>query len=158
MRILGVDPGLNIAGFCLLDTKRLNITLKAYGVIKSNNKDSLPNRLKYLHEETDAIIQKFKPDVLAIEDAFFSKNVKSAMTLGHARGTIILTAAINHMPVHEYAPRKVKSSVCGNGAASKEQVSYMVSKILKLDRELKPYDISDAIAVGLCFINQEKHK
>ena len=158
MRVLGVDPGLTIAGFCLLDAKKQNISLKAYGVIKSNNKDSLPKRLKYLHEETHTIIQKFKPDVLAIEDAFFSKNVKSAMTLGHARGTIILTAAINNMVVHEYAPRKVKSSVCGNGAASKEQVSYMISKILKLDQELKPYDISDAIAVGLCFINQEKFK
>lgn len=158
MRVLGIDPGLNIAGFCLLDTKNQNVTLKAYGVIRSSNKDSLPKRLKYLHEEALTIIQKFKPDVLAIEDAFFSKNVKSAMTLGHARGTIILTAAINDMAVHEFAPRKVKSSVCGNGAASKEQVSYMVSKILKLDQKLKPYDISDAIAVGLCFINQEKFK
>jgi crossover junction endodeoxyribonuclease RuvC len=155
MRILGVDPGLNIAGFCFLDTQKKNTTLAAYGVIKSNNQFSLPKRLKYLHEETDKIIKKFEPDVLAIEDAFYSKNFKSAMTLGHARGTIILTAAMNNMIVREYAPRKVKSSVCGSGSASKKQVSYMVSKILKLDKELKPYDISDAIAVGLCFINQE---
>jgi crossover junction endodeoxyribonuclease RuvC len=158
MRILGVDPGLNVAGFCLLDKSNQKTTLKAYGTIKTNNKDSFPHRLKYLHEEIKSIMLKYKPDVLAIEDAFFSKNVKSAMTLGHARGIIILTAAISNMNVYEYAPRKVKSSVCGNGAASKEQVSYMVSKILKLDKELKPYDITDAIAVGLCFINQERFK
>ena len=102
------------------------------------------------------IIKKFKPDALAIEDAFFSKNVKSAMVLGHARGSIILAAALNNMTIHEYAPRKVKLSVCGSGAASKEQVSFMVMKILRLEKQLKPYDISDSIAVGLCFINQER--
>ena len=118
----------------------------------------MPQRLKYLFLEIKKIINDFKPDVLAIEDAFFSKNVKSAMVLGHARGAIILAAAINNMNVSEYAPRKVKLSVCGTGAASKEQVSYMVSKILNLKSELKPYDISDSIAVGLCYINQEKLK
>ena len=113
MIILGVDPGLTIAGFCLLETNGKKINLHAYGTIKSDTKDSMPNRLKYLFEEIDKIIR-------------------------------------------EYAPRKVKLSVCGSGAASKEQVSFMVMKILKLEKQLKPYDISDSIAVGLCFINQER--
>jgi crossover junction endodeoxyribonuclease RuvC len=158
MIILGVDPGLTTAGFCLLETNGYNTNLKAYGTIKSKTKDSMPNRLKYLFEEVNKIIKKFKPDALAIEDAFFSKNVKSAMVLGHARGSIILAAAINNMIIREYAPRKVKLSVCGSGAASKEQVSFMVMKILRLEKQLKPYDISDSIAVGLCFINQERFR
>ena len=158
MIILGVDPGLTIAGFCILENNGNSTNLIAYGSIKSNTKDLMPNRLKYLFEEINKIITKFKPDALAIEDAFFSKNVKSAMVLGHARGSIILAAAINNMIIREYAPRKVKLSVCGSGAASKEQVSFMVMKILGLEKQLKPYDISDSIAVGLCFINKEKFK
>ena len=158
MIILGVDPGLTIAGFCILEKNGNTTNLIAYGSIKPDTKDLMPNRLKYLFEEINKIITKFKPDALAIEDAFFSKNVKSAMVLGHARGSIILAAALNNMIIREYAPRKVKLSVCGSGAASKEQVSFMVMKILGLEKQLKPYDISDSIAVGLCFINKEKFR
>ncbi len=156
MRILGVDPGLGITGFSILDTKRNQTHLSAYGTIKPKTKDSLPKRLNYLFEEMNKILDQFSPDVMAIEDAFYSKNVKSAMTLGQARGSLILAAAQADIPVHEFAPRKVKMSVCGNGAASKEQVSYMVTQILKLKEPPKPLDVSDAMAVGLCYINQAK--
>jgi len=130
--------------------------LSAFGTIKPKPKDSLPKRLNYLFEEMNKILDQFSPDVMAIEDAFYSKNVKSAMTLGQARGSLILAAAQADIPVHEFAPRKVKMSVCGNGAATKEQVSYMVTQILKLKDPPKPLDVSDAIAVGLCYINQAK--
>jgi crossover junction endodeoxyribonuclease RuvC len=156
MRILGIDPGLGITGFSILDTKRNQTHLSAYGTIKPKSKDSLPKRLNYLFEEMNKILDQFSPDVMAIEDAFYSKNVKSAMTLGQARGSLILAAAQADIPVHEFAPRKVKMSVCGNGAASKEQVSYMVTQILKLKEPPKPLDVSDAMAVGLCYINQAK--
>ena len=156
MRVLGVDPGLGITGFSIMDTKRNQIHLSAYGTIKPKPKDSLPKRLNYLFEEMNKILDQFSPDVMAIEDAFYSKNVKSAMTLGQARGSLILAAAQADISVHEFAPRKVKMSVCGNGAASKEQVSYMVTQILKLKEPPKPLDVSDAMAVGLCFINQAK--
>ena len=156
MRVLGVDPGLGITGFSIMDTKRNQTHLSAYGTIKPNPKDSLPKRLNYLFEEMNKILDQFSPDVMAIEDAFYSKNVKSAMTLGQARGSLILAAAQADIPVHEFAPRKVKMSVCGNGAASKEQVSYMVTQILKLKEPPKPLDVSDAMAVGLCYINQAK--
>jgi crossover junction endodeoxyribonuclease RuvC len=156
MRILGVDPGLGITGFSIMDTKRNQTHLSAYGTIKPKPKDSLPKRLNYLFEEMNKILDQFSPDVMAIEDAFYSKNVKSAMTLGQARGSLILAAAQADIPVHEFAPRKVKMSVCGNGAASKEQVSYMVTQILKLKEPPKPLDVSDAMAVGLCYINQAK--
>jgi crossover junction endodeoxyribonuclease RuvC len=132
MRILGVDPGLGITGFSILDTKRNQTHLSAYGTIKPKAKDSLPKRLNYLFEEMNKILDQFLPDVMAIEDAFYSKNVKSAMTLGQARGSLIIAAAQADIPIYEFAPRKVKMSVCGNGAASKEQVSYMVTQILKL--------------------------
>ena len=156
MRILGVDPGLGITGFSIMDTKRNQTHLSAYGTIKPKPKDSLPKRLNYLFEEMNKILDQFSPDVMAIEDAFYSKNVKSAMTLGQARGSLILAAAQADISVHEFAPRKVKMSVCGNGAASKEQVSYMVTQILKLKEPPKPLDVSDAMAVGLCYINQAK--
>jgi len=156
MRVLGVDPGLGITGFSIMDTKRNQTHLSAYGTIKPKPKDSLPKRLNYLFEEMNKILDQFSPDVMAIEDAFYSKNVKSTMTLGQARGSLILAAAQADIPVHEFAPRKVKMSVCGNGAASKEQVSYMVTQILKLKEPPKPLDVSDAMAVGLCYINQAK--
>ena len=156
MRVLGVDPGLGITGFSIMDTKRNQTHLSAYGTIKPKPKDSLPKRLNYLFEEMNKILDQFSPDVMAIEDAFYSKNVKSAMTLGQARGSLILAAAQADISVHEFAPRKVKMSVCGNGAASKEQVSYMVTQIFKLKEPPKPLDVSDAMAVGLCYINQAK--
>ena len=156
MRVLGVDPGLGITGFSIMDTKRNQTHLSAYGTIKPKPKDSLPKRLNYLFEEMNKILDQFSPDVMAIEDAFYSKNVKSAMTLGQARGSLILAAAQADISVHEFAPRKVKMSVCGNGAASKAQVSYMVTQILKLKEPPKPLDVSDAMAVGLCYINQAK--
>ena len=157
MRILSIDPGLSVTGFGVLESvKTGQINLLAYGLIKPPIRDTLPRRLNFLFEETIKILDKFNPEALAIEDLFFSKNFKSAMALGQARGALILAAAQANLPVSEYAPRKVKMSVCGNGAASKEQVGYMVSKTLKLKSLPKSYDISDAIAVGICFFNQAK--
>ncbi|MAQ87444.1 MAG: crossover junction endodeoxyribonuclease RuvC [Candidatus Marinimicrobia bacterium] len=156
MRILGVDPGISITGFSIIESNRNQSSLSAYGTVKPNQKDSLPKRLNYLFEEMNKILDQFNPDILSVEDAFYSKNVKSAMVLGQARGAIILAAAQANIPIFEFAPRKVKMSVCGNGAASKEQVAYMVTKILKLKVQPKPLDVSDAMAVGLCYINQSK--
>ena len=156
MRILGVDPGISITGFSIIESNRNQSSLSAYGTVKPNQKDSLPKRLNYLFEEMNKILDQFNPDILSLEDAFYSKNIKSAMVLGQARGAIILAAAQANIPIFEFAPRKVKMSVCGNGAASKEQVAYMVTKILKLKVQPKPLDVSDAMAVGLCYINQSK--
>ena len=156
MRILGVDPGISITGFSIINSTKSRTALLAYGTIRPKQKDSLSKRLNYLFEEVNKILDQFSPDVLAIEDAFYSNNVKSAMILGQARGSIILAASQNDIPIYEFAPRKVKMSLCGNGAASKEQVSYMVTKILKLEEAPKPLDVSDAMAVGLCYINQSR--
>ena len=162
---LAISGNFNSYGVCLIFFVAFSYFILGYidDYIKVIKRDSrgVSAKTKLIWQIVTAvsiglIIKKFKPDVLAIEDAFFSTNVKSAMVLGHARGSIILAAALNNMTIHEYAPRKVKLSVCGSGAASKEQVSFMVMKILRLEKQLKPYDISDSIAVGLCFINQER--
>ena len=90
---------------------------------------------------------------MAIEDSFYSKNVKSAVTLGQSRSAMMLAGAKSAMDVYQFAPRKVKQSLCGNGSATKKQVQFMVSNILKLEKLPKPIDITDAMAVGICFIN-----
>ena len=156
MRVIGIDPGIGITGFSIIDHSRLETALIAYGTIRPPKKQGLEKRLFYLFNEMNKLNDKFEPDVLAIEDSFYSKNVKSAMILGQARGTILLSAARASIKVAEFAPRKVKLSVCGKGSASKEQVQFMVSQILKLKDPPNPIDISDAMAVGLCFINQNR--
>ena len=156
MRVIGIDPGIGITGFSIIDHSRLETSLIAYGAIRPPKKQGLEKRLFYLFNEMNKLNDKFEPDILAIEDSFYSKNVKSAMILGQARGTILLSAARASIKVAEFAPRKVKLSVCGKGSASKEQVQFMVSQILKLKDPPKPMDISDAMAVGLCLINQNR--
>lgn len=156
MRVLSIDPGIGITGFSLIQSNRQKSSLSAYGTIKPKSEDSIPVRLNYLFEEVNKLLDQFTPDILAVEDSFYSKNVKSAMILGQARASILIAAVQADIPIHQFAPRKVKMSVCGNGAASKEQVSYMVTKILKLKETPRPLDVSDAIAVGLCYINQSR--
>ena len=156
MRVIGIDPGIGITGFSIIDHSRLKTSLIAYGAIRPPKKQGLEKRLFYLFNEMNQLNDKFDPDILAVEDSFYSKNVKSAMILGQARGTILLSAARASIKVAEFAPRKVKQSVCGNGSATKEQVQFMVSQILKLKDLPNPIDISDAMAVGLCFINQNR--
>ena len=156
MRVIGIDPGIGITGFSIIDHSRLETSLIAYGAIRPPKKQGLEKRLFYLFNEVNQLNDKFDPDMVAIEDSFYSKNVKSAMILGQARGTILLSAARASIKVAEFAPRKVKQSVCGNGSATKEQVQFMVGQILKLKDPPNPIDISDAMAVGLCFINQNR--
>ena len=100
----------------------------------------------------EELIRTFSPTILSIEDVFYGKNVKSAVTLGQARSVIMLSGAKSDIDIYEFAPRKLKQSVCGNGSATKEQVQFMVTQILNLETPPKPIDITDAMAVGLCFV------
>ena len=138
IRIIGIDPGIVISGFCILDFYKSKTKLVAYGAIRPPKKNRLEKRLMHLHDEVSSIISKFHPTVMAMEDSFYSKNVKSAVTLGQARSVIMLSGA---------------KSVCGNGSATKEQVQFMVTQILNLEKPPKPIDITDAMAVALCFVN-----
>ncbi len=155
--MIGVDPGLSITGFGILDYKGGQIRTVAFGTIKPPVKESLANRLEYLNSHMTELLEKFEPNDFAIEDTFFSQNVKSALLLGQARGVLLLAAASKGIPTMDYSPRKVKQSVVGNGAADKKQVQYMVQQILGMKEPPKPLDVSDALAIGLCHINQNKY-
>ena len=136
MIILGVDPGTLITG---------------YGVIVRNRSElTMPVRLKAIYSALCDVIDVHHPDEFAIETAFYGKNAQSAMKLGHARGVAILAAVNHEIPTAEYSPREVKRAVVGTGAASKNQVSYMIQSILALQSPPKFYDATDALAVALC--------
>ncbi len=157
MRVIGFDPGLSATGFGIieLDDKN-NVHHIDNGVLRPPRKLALPDRLNYLYKTSMELLKSHAPEVLAIEDTFYHKNIKSAMSLGQAKGTLLLVGAHMKIPCIEFAPRKVKLSVVGNGAASKEQVSFMICKLLKLPDENIPTDASDALAIALCYIHQNK--
>ena len=154
MRVIGVDPGIVVTGFGIIDKKNNNINAHSYGTVKPPKSMSLSDRLGYLYDEISSLLDKYEPNMLAVEDTFYSKNFKSAMLLGQARGSIILAGYCANVSCIEFSPKKIKKSVVGNGNASKEQVQYMVKNILHLDKLPTPLDASDALAIGLCYLNQ----
>ena len=154
MRVIGVDPGIVVTGFGIIDKKNNNIIAHSYGTVKPPKSMSLSDRLGYLYDEISSLLGKYEPNMLAVEDTFYSKNFKSAMLLGQARGSIILAGYCANVSCIEFSPKKIKKSVVGNGNASKEQVQYMVKNILHLDKLPTPLDASDALAIGLCYLNQ----
>ncbi len=154
MRVIGFDPGLGVTGFGVLEKQKSQIRTICYGAIRPPKNFSLPERLKHLYNEAMKLIQTYSPDVLAIENTFYQKNVQSAMKLGQARGALLLAGANSNLSCEEYAPRKVKQSVVGNGAATKEQVQFMMQNILNLKELPTPIDASDALAIGVCHLNQ----
>ncbi len=150
MIILGIDPGTLITGIGIIDVERGKSSLLMYDVIKNSSAESMPIRLKRIYNRLSEIIGQFHPDELAIETAFYGKNVQSALKIGHARGVSILAAVIHEIPTTEYSPREIKRAVTGSGAASKQQVQFMIQKQLKLPEAPKYFDASDALAVALC--------
>ena len=156
MLILGIDPGIVKTGYGLISINNNTITLIDYGVISPNSKDTISSRLLSIYSDVEELINNFKPNVFSIEDVFYSKNFKSAMLLGQARAVAILCAEKYSIPIFEYSAKKVKQSITGNGNSSKEQVQYMVKKMLKIKNDMMPVDSSDALAIALCHLNQLK--
>ena len=155
MRILGIDPGLTQTGFGIINVGGKEPILIDYGVIKPPNANySLAQRLNTIYNDLIKIIEEYKPSIMAIEDIFYSKNVKSTLLLGHARASALLAGATSDLLIFEYSARKVKQSVSGNGNAHKKQVQYMVRVRLKMDSDPKPIDASDALAIALCHYQQ----
>ncbi|PID79583.1 crossover junction endodeoxyribonuclease RuvC [bacterium DOLJORAL78_65_58] len=147
MIILGVDPGSHATGYGVIETTPVARFL-AGGVIRPDKGLSLPRRLLAIHESLCGVLADHAVDAMAVEDLFNAKNARSSLILGHARGVILLTGAEAGLPVAEYAPREVKQALTGNGAAAKEQVRYMVMRLLGL-KDTPPMDLSDALAVAL---------
>lgn len=150
MTILGVDPGTNFTGYGIIKASRNSFTKVVNGLIKLPPGKSLAEKLEIIYDELNRLIKKYNPDEFAIETAFYGKNVQSAMKIGYARGVSLLAAVHNRIPSSEYSPKEVKKSVVGNGAASKQQVSFMIKSILKLQDEKMKFDESDALAIALC--------
>ncbi len=151
MIILGIDPGTVYTGFGVVSFDNNKLAYISSGLIVPPKTKNMPERLKAIYDELDKIIKIFKPDEFALETAFYGKNVQSAMKIGYARGVSMLAAAKNELPAAEYSPRTVKQSVVGRGAATKEQVRFMVFKLLAFPNGKKMrYDESDALAVAIC--------
>lgn len=158
MIILGIDPGSLNVGYGILQVEKNRIIAAGCDTIKISSKLQLSDRLVKISKGMDEVIAEYKPDIAVVETIFYGKNIKSAFTLGHARGVIILALAKHNIEIAEYSPREVKKSVVGNGNASKEQVAYMVQKILNLSAKPKTEDAADALAIALCQFNKNRFK
>lgn len=150
MIILGVDPGTLVTGFGVIQAKHGRFKVLTYDVVINTSDKKMPIRLKAIYSKLCDVISRFHPDEFAIETAFYGKNVQSALKIGHARGVSILAAVNHEIPTTEYSPREVKRAVVGNGAATKDQVSFMVRSILHMRSAPKYYDATDALAVAIC--------
>ena len=156
MLVLGIDPGLVTTGYGFIQSKNNDANIIDYGTISPKKTDNLSLRLNTIYEDITYIIEEYKPSVMAIEEVFYGKNVKSALLLGHARGVAMVCASKNSIPVFEYSARKVKQSITGNGTAHKSQVQYMIMQSFSLKSDNFSLDASDALAIALCHINQVK--
>jgi len=151
LKIIGIDPGLSCTGFGVVESSNNNLEVIDFGIIKTNSKDSLSKRLKTIYCDVKEVIERYKPSIMSIEDIFYGKNVKSALLLGHARSVPMVVSANYNMPLYEFSSRRIKQSITGNGNATKEQVQFMVQKILLMDELPKPLDASDALAAAICY-------
>jgi crossover junction endodeoxyribonuclease RuvC len=156
MRVLGVDPGTLTTGYGIVAEEDHKLFHVASGGISPSAKQPFPKRLKKIYEELEKIIEKYRPQVVVVEDLFVSKNMQSALKLGHARGVAILAAMNAGLPVFEYAPLEVKQSVVGTGKAEKKQVQMMVKMLLDLPKVPHPADAADALAAAICHIHQSR--
>ena len=150
MRVLGIDPGLTRCGLGVIDGRPGRASMVAVGVVRTPASADPGQRLVFLEQEIDAWLERFAPDVVAIERVFADVNVASVMTTAHATAVALLTAAKRGLPVHFHTPTEVKAAVTGSGRADKNQVTLMVTRILSLDTPPKPADAADALALAIC--------
>lgn len=150
MRIIGIDPGTLFTGYGIIDFTNNEIKHVVSGVIKIQAFKEQAKRLEVIYSEINSVIKKYKPQEFALETAFYGKNVQSTLKIGYARGVSMLVAIQNKLPMKEYSPREVKKAVVGNGAASKDQVQFMIKKLLCLNNSKIKFDETDALAVAVC--------
>jgi crossover junction endodeoxyribonuclease RuvC len=157
MRVFGVDCGTEFTGYGVVEVveaaRGQRLSYLCAGAVKLSKKDHTPVRLAQVYAELTALLKEWQPDVVAIEEVFFSANAKSALKLGQVRGVAMLAAANCGLAVAEYAPLSIKSAVVGYGLAAKEQVQFMVARLLELEEAPKPADAADALAIAICHIH-----
>jgi len=149
MKVLGIDPGTGRVGWGIVSHEKGSDSLVEYGCFETKVNSELPDRLLKIHIFLKSLIKKFKPDILAVESLFFATNVKTAFDVGAARGVILLAGEEAGLPIFQYTPLQVKSSLTGYGKAEKKQIEFMVTKILHLKEPPKPDDAADAVAIAL---------
>ena len=150
MYILGIDPGFAIVGWGIIESSRGNIRPVAYGAITTPAHTPIESRLLMIQRDLEAVIEKYKPEEMAVEELFFNTNITTAIAVAEARGVIICTAHRLGVKVNEYTPLQVKQAVVGYGKAEKQQVIAMVTSLLKLQKPPKPDDTADALAIAIC--------
>jgi len=153
MRILGVDPGLGITGYGVIEPSRDGLKLIEAGVVRTSLKEKISHRLCSIHKEVQSLVDELRPDVCVLEDLYSHyKHPRTSILMAHARGAILLACAQRGLPVVDYSAKRVKKSVLGNGNASKEQVQRMVQGILELKEMPSPNDVSDALALAIAHV------
>lgn len=150
MIILGVDPGTAITGYGIIEVNGNRFSPLEYGCIYTQAESRSENRLRKIYEALFRLLEQYQPDEMAVEELFFNKNIKTALSVGQARGVILLAGALKGIEVCEYTPLQVKQSVVGYGRAQKQQVQQMVKVFLNLEEIPKPDDAADALAVAIC--------
>lgn len=149
MKILGIDPGLGRTGWAIVDEVSGKLSTNEFGCFETDKSQSEPERLKLIFDELNKIIRKYNPEVLSIEKLFFNKNVTSALSVGQARGVVLLAAMNSGLVISEYTPLQVKIAVTGYGRADKSQMGHMIKSIFSLKSIPTPDDTADALAIGL---------
>jgi len=150
VKVLGVDPGTAVTGFGVVTAAPARPgRLIECGVLRSRTADTLPNRLRAIHDGVCELLARHQPDIVAVEGVFYGSNARSTVILGHTRGVILLAAAESGVPVVEYSPAMIKKAVTGRGAALKPQVGFMVARLLQLAESPRPADAADGVAVAL---------
>ncbi len=150
MIIIGIDPGIALMGFGVIDVQKNKTTVLDYGVVSTPKTDTLPIRLSKVYQGICQLIEKYKPDQMAVEELFFTKNTKTGIAVAEGRGVALLAAVHHNVALFEYTPNQIKQALTGTGRAEKNQVQYMVKAILHLTTIPKPDDAADALAVALC--------
>jgi crossover junction endodeoxyribonuclease RuvC len=156
MRVLGIDPGTAITGYAVVEETAGSLQMITLGVITTPAKTPLPSRLQTIHNELKEIVAEYEPEAAAVEELFFSRNARTAMSVGHARGVILLALADSNLPIAEYTPMQIKQAVTGYGNADKHQVQEMVRMLLALSETPRPDDAADAAAVAICYLHRVK--
>ncbi len=154
--VMGVDPGIAILGYGVLEICGNKYKTITSGAITTSAGQPMPERLSFLYENLTKLLIHYRPEAFAVEELFFNKNVKTALTIGHARGVIILAASNQGIPIYEYTPLQVKQAIVGYGRADKNQIQQMVKMLLNLKEIPKPDDVADALAVAICHGSSSK--
>lgn len=159
MLVLGIDPGTAVTGYGLVREDResrspagVGMKLVECGVIRTRPRDPLPTRLHEIHKGVAELIARHRPDHLAVEDVFYSRNVRTTLALGHARGVVLLAGESAGLMIHEFPPAEVKKAIVGTGNATKEQVQFMLTRLLRLRAAPEPADASDGVAAAVTYM------